>query len=117
MENIFLFRLRKLACPCVSDDQNIDVDDHEQNSGRPHAYRPLNRSPDKILLDFPIFPASFYCSTKEIFMRTPTNVCGRPVFEAYSSSDDQILRLIFLACFLFADLNLISQNSSFLNKT
>ena len=113
MENIFLFRLRKLACPCVSDDQNIDVDDHEQNSGRPHAYWPLNRSPDKILLDFPIFPASFYCSTKEIYMRTPTNVCGRPVFEAYSSSDDQILRLIFLACSLFADLNLLSQNVSF----
>ena len=78
-----MYRLGKLACPLVNDDQKIDVDDQKQNSGRPHDYWILDRFAYTILLDFPIFPFSFYCSTKEIYMRTPTNACGRPVFEAH----------------------------------
>ena len=31
-------RLGKLACPRVNDDQKIDVDDQQLNSGRPHGY-------------------------------------------------------------------------------
>ena len=86
-----------MACPRVDDDQKNDVDDHKLNSGRPHDCLSLDSSACKILSDIPIFPASFSCSTKEMYMRTPTNTCGRPVFEACSSSDDHILRLIFLA--------------------
>ena len=33
-----MFRLGKLACPRVNDDQKKDVDDQKLNSGRPHAY-------------------------------------------------------------------------------
>ena len=29
---------RKLACPCVNDEQKIVVDDQKLNSGRPHDY-------------------------------------------------------------------------------
>ena len=81
-----------MACHHVNDDQKIDVDDQKPNSGRPHDYWILDRLPCKIVSDFPIISASYYCFTKEIYMRTPTNACGRPVFEPYSSSDDQILR-------------------------
>ena len=38
-------RLGKLACPRVNDDQKIAVDDQKQNSGRPHNYWILDRSP------------------------------------------------------------------------
>ena len=33
-----IYRLGKLACPRVNDDQKKDVDDQKLNSGRPHDY-------------------------------------------------------------------------------
>ena len=85
-------RLGKLSRLRVNDYQKIDVDDHKQNSGCPHDYSNSERSPYKIMLDFPIFPAYLYCSRKEIYMIATTNTCGRLVLEAYSSSDNQISR-------------------------
>ena len=43
MTAIISFRLGKLACPRVNDDQKIHVDDHKLSSGRPHDYWILER--------------------------------------------------------------------------
>ena len=40
---VFTFRLGKLACPRVNDDQKLDVDDQKLSSGRPHDYWILQR--------------------------------------------------------------------------
>ena len=47
------YRLGKLACPHVNDDQKIDVDD--QKSGRPHDYWSLGSLFYKILFICSIF--------------------------------------------------------------
>ena len=85
--NILLIsRLGKLACPRVNDDQKVDVDAQKLNSGRPHDYWILESLFYNILLIFPIF--LLLC--KKIALRTTRNVCGRPVFESWLPSDDQI---------------------------
>ena len=51
------YRLRKLACPRVNDDQKIHMDDHKLSSGRPHDYWILERLLYEILCSF--FPPFF----------------------------------------------------------
>ena len=70
-----MFRLAKLACPYVNDDQKIDVDDQKWNSGRPHHdYWILESLFYKILFICSIFLLS---SKYDILhLRTTTNTCG-----------------------------------------
>ena len=61
-----------MGCPCVNDDQEIDVDDQKCNSSSPHDdYWILENLFYKIL-----FFLFFYCPANQRHLRTTTNACG-----------------------------------------
>ena len=58
----FMYRLGKLACPRVNDDQKSGVDDQKFNSSRPHDDWSFGRLRSKIMFNFPHFStASLVC--------------------------------------------------------